>query len=94
VVAGAWLAVAGGVDRALAAQLAAMSGDGDGDGAGAGDGAAAAAAAGDGAAASADAAPVLITGGDASRLAPLLAVPVERAPALVLRGLAVLAAAS
>jgi len=94
VVAGAWLAVAGGVDRALAAQLAAMSGDGDGagdgDAAGAGDGDGAVA----GASAGADAAPVLITGGDASRLAPLLAVPVERAPALVLRGLAVLAAAS
>lgn len=65
--AGAWLAVAGGVDRAIAAQLAAMAGGG-----------------------------ALITGGDAGRLAPLLAVAadIERAPDLVLRGLAALAEAS
>lgn len=63
--AGAWLAVAGGVDRAIAAQLAAMPGR--------------------------DGGKVLLTGGDAVRLAPLLAADTEHAPDLVLRGLAALA---
>lgn len=65
--AGAWLAVAGGVDAAVARQLAALP-DGGGDCA------------------------VLLTGGDAERIAAQLTAGVERAPDLVLRGVAVVAA--
>ena len=63
---GAWLAVAGGVDRAVAAQRAALQSGGT----------------------------VIVTGGDAGRLAELLSAGAECAPDLVLRGLAVIAAQS
>jgi len=69
--AGAWLALAAGVDRAIAAQRAALQANGGG---------------GD--------TPALITGGDAAGLAPLLNTRTEAAPALVLRGVAMLAAAA
>lgn len=65
--AGAWLAVTGGVDAAVARQLAALP-DGGGD------------------------STVLLTGGDAERIAAQLTAGVERAPDLVLRGVAVIAA--
>lgn len=64
--AGAWLAVAGGVDAAVARQLAALPDGGD--------------------------STVLLTGGDAERIAAQLTAGVERAPDLVLRGVAVIAA--
>lgn len=66
VMSGAWLAVAGGIDLAVARQREALRGD----------------------------CRVLATGGDAERIAPLLACGVEMAPDLVLRGLAVIAAES
>jgi len=66
VMSGAWLAVAGGIDLAVARQREALPGD----------------------------CRVLATGGDAERIAPLLASGVEINPDLVLRGLAVIAAES
>ncbi|MDD9812027.1 MAG: type III pantothenate kinase [Gammaproteobacteria bacterium] len=63
---GAWLALAGGVERAVAAQLAALQSE----------------------------CTVIVTGGDAGRLAQLLSAGAECAPDLVLRGLAVIAAQS